>query len=142
MSQANPGPPTDHVGLDILSIEECDTLLGQTEIGRVAFVADGDVQILPINYRYAQSSIFFRTAVGTKLEAASNHTPMSFEIDGFDADSKTGWSVLVKGVAEFILDEQVEADLDSLKLRPWAPPTQLRRWVRIMPEEITGRRIG
>lgn len=142
MTDMDPSKPTDHVGLDILSNEECDALLAGTEIGRVAFVSDGDIVILPINYRYSRRSIVFRTAVGTKLEAAASHAPMAFEIDGYDMDRKSGWSVLVKGVARFVMDEEAEPDLKYLDLRPWAPDTKVRRWVRITPDEITGRRLS
>ena len=67
--------------------------------------------------------------------------PVAFEIDGYDLEAKTGWSVLVKGIARYVLEDEEEAMLAQLDLRPWAPLTQVRRWVRISPEEITGRKI-
>lgn len=142
MTDPTPAVPTDHVGLEVLTEAECDSLLATTTIGRMAFVADGDVVIFPVNYRYRNHTIVFRTADGTKLEVAANHQPVAFEIDGYDTEAKTGWSVLVKGIARYVVDEAAEAELDDLDLRPWAPLTQVRRWVRITPEEITGRKIN
>ena len=137
----DPNPPTDHVGLEVLSNAQCDELLADNTIGRLAFVSDGDVVIFPVNYRYTNHTIVFRTADGTKLDVAANHQPVAFEIDGYDLESKTGWSVLVKGIARYVMEETEEAELSDLDLRPWAPLTRVRRWVRISPEEITGRKI-
>lgn len=141
MEDPNQAVPTDHIGLEVLSNAQCDELLAGTQIGRIAFVADGDVVIFPVNYRYIDHTIVFRTADGTKLEVAANHQPVAFEIDGYDIESKTGWSVLVKGIARYVMEDEEEAMLAELDLRPWAPLTQVRRWVRISPEEITGRKI-
>ncbi len=141
MNDPNPAVQTDHIGLEILSGAECDSLLASNQIGRMAFVADGDVVIFPVNYRYINHTIVFRTADGTKLEVAANHRPVAFEIDGYDTDAKTGWSVLVKGIARYVMEDEEEAELAELDLRPWAPLTRVRRWVRISPEEITGRKI-
>ena len=73
--------------------------------------------------------------------AAIGPRVVAFEIDGYDLEAKTGWSVLVKGIARYVLEDEEEAMLAQLDLRPWAPLTQVRRWVRISPEEITGRKI-
>ena len=133
--------PTDHAGLGVLSVEDCNELLFNTEIGRVAFVSDGDIVILPINYRFVDSTVVFQTTDGSKLDMAAEHKTVAFEIDGFDSVQQTGWSVLVKGTAQYVMEEEVEAQLRRLGLRPWAPYTRERRWVRILPDEISGRKI-
>lgn len=142
MNDPNPAVPTDHVGLEVLTNAECDSLLAENKIGRIAFVADGDIVIFPVNYRYTNHTIVFRTADGTKLDVAANHQPVAFEIDGYDTERKTGWSVLVKGIARYVMEDEAEDELAELDLRPWAPLTRVRRWVRISPEEITGRKIA
>ena len=140
MDDPNSTVPTDHIGLEVLSNAECDALLDSTRIGRIAFVADGDVVIFPVNYRYIDHTIVFRTADGTKLEVAANHQPVAFEIDGYDLETKTArGDPLV--TERRVLEDEEEAMLAKLDLRPWAPLTQVRRWVRISPEEITGRKI-
>jgi len=97
--------------------------------------------IFPVNYRFVNSTVVFQTTDGSKLNTASDHKTVAFEIDGFEPQQQTGWSVLVKGTAEEVMDEDVEAELHRLGLRPWAPYTKARRWVRILPDEITGRKI-
>jgi len=125
----------DHTGMEVLSPTECDELLASVPVGRVAFLDDGDPVILPVNFLWRGGVIIFRTSVGSKLDAAIRHRPVAFEVD--DWDSKSGWSVLVRGVAHEVLDGIDE--LDSLGLEPWA--AERDRWVEIRPAEITGRRI-
>lgn len=135
------GASVDRAGMEIIGREECDRLLGSTSVGRVAFLADGDITILPVNYAYHQGTIVFRTTVGAKLEAAARHAAVAFEIDDWDEASQSGWSVLVKGVAIEVLSDDEADGLFQLGLRPWADATSRRRWVRIRPDEITGRKI-
>ena len=108
---------------------------------RRASVVRDLVAILPVNYRFHEGMIVFRTATGSKLEAAARRAPVAFEIDGWDAATQTGWSVLVKGTAVEALSDD-EADwLLGLDLRPWSATVDRRWWVRIRPDEITGRKI-
>ena len=138
---SNQDRPTDHAGLQVLTPEECNERLDETEIGRVAFVSEGDVVILPVNYRFVNGTVVFQTTDGSKLDMATDHKAGAFEIDWLAPQHQTGWSVLVKGTAEYVMDEELEAEFRRLGLRPWAPYTKARRWVRILPDEITGRKI-
>lgn len=135
-------PAADRGGIAILTTEECDRLLSSTPIGRVAFVAAGEPVILPVAYRYTRGTIVFRTARGEKLEAAGRRAPVAFEIDGWDAVGETGWSVLVKGVSEEVVDPAELEELRALGLRPWTEAVDRRLWIRIRADEVTGRRIG
>jgi ABC-type dipeptide/oligopeptide/nickel transport system permease subunit len=65
---------------------------------------------------------------------------VAFEVDGYDAELGEAWSVVVKGWAHEL--ERVEELLhaEDLPLFPWnASPKG--RWVRIEPEDVTGRRF-
>lgn len=134
--------PTDHAGQEVMSAEECNDKLASTPVGRVAFISEGDVTVLPVNYRFHEGMIVFRTASGSKLEAAARHAAVAFEIDGWDANTQTGWSVLVKGTAVEALSDQEAHWLLGLDLRPWSDAVERRWWVRIRPDEITGRKIN
>ncbi len=131
----------DHAGLLILGPNACDEYLATTPVGRLAFVHDGEVQIFPVNYRWHRGTVVFRTATGAKLDAAAMLRSVAFEIDGWDANTATGWSVLVTGVAEEVESEDEVSELAGLDLRPWAGPRGRDRWMRIRPESITGRSI-
>ena len=130
-------PPTDHAGLEVLTYDECVERLQHSQVGRLAFLADGEVQIFPVNYRWHEGAVVFRTAPGTKLDAAFFKKVAAFEIDGWDSVFETGWSVVVKGLVKAV---DPTPDMESLDLRPWAGPGR-DDWVRIRPDEVTGRRI-
>lgn len=132
----------DHGGLEVLSTDECRALLAQEQIGRVAFVAAGEPLVLPVNYRMHDGHIVFRTTTGEKLDAARNAKSVAFEIDSWDTTTKTGWSVIVRGASQDVYKAAEIAELKQLGLEPWADAVARDNWVRIVPDEITGRRIA
>ena len=90
----------DRTGLERLEREDCLRLLASQRVGRVAVVSVGQPLIFPVNYALDGDTVVFRTAAGTKFDAAVRGAPASFEIDSFDALYHTGWSVVVSGRAE------------------------------------------
>ena len=132
----------DRTGLEVLEREECLRLLAGEEVGRIGVVAGGHPLILPVNYVLDGDQVVFRTAPGTKLQAACR-TAVAFEVDRFDRARHAGWSVVVQGVAEEVTsfsDPAVLARLDRLHLVPWAEGDK-PNVVRIVPRVITGRRV-
>ena len=67
--------------------------------------------------------------------------PVAFEVDGYDADRRAGWSVLVRGIAAHVTDEAEVERLLQLGVWPWADAVPRLSWVRITAHEITGRQI-
>lgn len=132
----------DWSGLEVLSQGECLQLLGAGAVGRIGFVDAGSPVILPVNYTMDGPAVVFRTAQGSKLSASMMQRPVCFEVDDWDAQSHTGWSVLAKGVADEVLDDQELERLAALPVRPWSRPDLRDHWVRILVEELTGRRIS
>jgi nitroimidazol reductase NimA-like FMN-containing flavoprotein (pyridoxamine 5'-phosphate oxidase superfamily) len=114
---------------------ECLELLHTEKVGRIGVVFEGRPEIFPVNYSLdASDAIIFRTAIGTKLPSAVNHHVV-FEVDHFESDSRTGWSVVVHGVAQqtdYVTEGQDE-------LVPWRDDTPYL--VRIAQLSMTGRRI-
>ena len=133
---------TDRSGLTVLSVDDCMRLLSShvPRVGRVGFLADGKPCILPVNYVFYEGTVVFRTDPGSKLNAASGAQHVAFEVDEIDMDWREGWSVLVQGRAEEVLDADELERLQSLPLRPWGPGPKAS-YVRIMSTDITGRRI-
>ncbi len=141
MSTALP-PETDGTGIIALGHDECVELLASTPIGRIAF-RDGDrVSVLPVTFGWVEDSVVFRTLEGAKLNAAVAHEQVAFEIDGWDDNKRAGWSVVIHGVAREV-DEWAEAEqLEQSGVFAWAKERWRDRWVRIQPDEITGRRLA
>lgn len=132
---------TDHQGLDVLSSEECAELVAGEEIGRVGFNQRGQTIILPVNYAFIAGSVLFRTAPGSKLDIALIGGPTSFEVDAWDAETRSGWSVLIKGRSAEVTDEWVVSLAEHFGVEPWADQIPRDHWVRISVDEISGRWI-
>jgi uncharacterized protein len=116
-------------------------LLSSQSVGRVAFVLDGRPVILPVNYAVDGWTIVFRTTYGGKLVAASSGALVAFEADSFDRQNRVGWSVVARGTAETVYDEEMIDRLEALQLDTWANGDR-HHWVRIHLQEVTGRRIA
>lgn len=121
---------------------ECEQLLTSTPIGRMGFDFAGTPVILPVNFRYVNGDIVFRTSTGRKLHAVAANKRVAFEVDQWDAWNRIGRSVLVVGEASEIQEWEQLQQAEDLGLHPWAETADDDRWVRITPERITGRRIG
>lgn len=128
----------DHQGLEVIGIDECWQLLAGTPVGRVAFVDGGEPMVLPVNHAVIGHRVVFRTFRGSLLHEALMSEPVAFQVDAFDPDERTGWSVVVRGIAEVADDPD---ELHELGLEPWADAVVRDDWVQIRAEEVTGRRI-
>jgi len=131
----------DWSGLEVLTYDECRYLLSIEPVGRLGFVHDGSPVVLPINYVLDGGSIVFRTGRGSKLETATMGRAVCIEIDSWNALEHTGWSVVAKGHAEHVADGAELERLARLPVKPWCRPDVRRNWVRVMIEELSGRRI-
>jgi nitroimidazol reductase NimA-like FMN-containing flavoprotein (pyridoxamine 5'-phosphate oxidase superfamily) len=129
--------------IEDLAESECLELLKTHHFGRVAFVeqADGPPVIMPVNYLVHAETVVVRTDPRSKLGNALRDAPVSFEIDGIDQRERRGWSVVVSGRAQQIVDLRELEELHQIPLLPWAPGDR-SQYVRITPELVTGRRIS
>jgi hypothetical protein len=67
-------------------------------------------------------AIVIRTDAGTKL-AAANHATVTFEVEEIDQRTRSGWSVLVRGLAEEVTTEHRTELIERTKasgVEPWA----------------------
>jgi uncharacterized protein len=121
-------------------LEELDNgaswdLLAGEQVGRLGVVVSGRPEIFPVNYSLdASGSVILRTALGTKLDAAVNHHVV-FEVDHFDPEVRSGWSVVVHGVAH----HTGRVAEGARPLKPWRDDTPYL--LRIAAMSISGRRI-
>lgn len=134
-------PSLDRHGLEVLGADECLELLRGQPVGRLAFLHEGGPMILPVNFVPSQGGVAFRTADGSKLDVAIMGRPVAFEVDGYDAELRTGWSVLLRGVAELVDDPERAAGLERRHLDTWSVQAHAGSWVHVRVEEISGRRI-
>jgi uncharacterized protein len=135
-----PGQSLDHAGLETISLNHCLYLVASVPVGRIGFIADGEVQVLPVNHLVDGQDVVFRTAPGSKLSAAEEHGTVTFEADAYDEKQHSGWSVVITGRAEPV-DSATEIErLGRRGLRPWVTVVDRPYWIRIRPSAVTGRR--
>ncbi len=125
--------------VEVLDQAECLALLGAQRLGRLAVTRGPDVgpHVVPVNYTLLRGSIVFRSAPGTKLDRLVTE-PVTFEVDSFDPYMRSGWSVVVEGIAYEASDREME--FEDINLRPLVE-RQNSRWARLVPRSMTGRRI-
>jgi nitroimidazol reductase NimA-like FMN-containing flavoprotein (pyridoxamine 5'-phosphate oxidase superfamily) len=128
--------------VEVLSADECVQLLTRDTVGRVAFVSPTGPRVVPVNYVSDDLAITFRTTAYSELATYAPGSPVSFEIDHLERETKRGWSVVAHGICERVTEEEARRwFIDPEHLEPWAEgvrPTVLRiEW-----REISGRRIG
>ncbi|MDE0802152.1 MAG: pyridoxamine 5'-phosphate oxidase family protein [Acidimicrobiales bacterium] len=130
----------DRHGLEVLSVEECWALLAAAPIGRVALVDAGEPSVFPVTHAVEGHTIAFRSGSGTKLEAAAMNRPLAFEVDDWDAEQRSGWSVLAHGMGETVYEDEVLSSFES-GLEPWLDSATRGTWIRIRVTDVSGRRI-
>src|SRR5437899_746207 len=112
MALATEGPT-----LEELALGECLELLASSSVGRVAVGIPGEAPlVVPVNYVVDGDVVVFRSDPGTKVNAL-REGPVSFELDQVDPTHRSGWSVLVQGVAY----EATEAEIREVDLESWVP---------------------
>ena len=135
IAPAEGGP---HGTVAALPREECELLLAEGCVGRLAYVARSGVpDIVPVNYLWHDGTLLIRSGPGPKLQAADRRELVAFEVDLVDEESWTGWSVVVAGRLERVPPEEV----GRLPLpQPWSNGHR-RHVIRVQASRVSGRRI-
>lgn len=130
----------DQAGLEILDVDQCLRRLRSVQVGRVALSTEAAPLIFPVNFGVLDTSVVFRTGKGTKLDAAIRNAAVAFEADAVHSIFETGWSVVVVGIAEEVLEPTEIDRVTQMGLRPWAPGPR-SHLIKIRPTLVSGRRI-
>jgi uncharacterized protein len=131
----------DRNGLEVLDRAVCLHLLANSSFGRVGVSAQALPAVLPVTYKLVDEDIVFTTASGAKLQAATDHAVIAFEVDHFDPLDHTGWSVLVTGVARPVTDAEQSERLRQAGVPRWLAGDDTR-FVILGTDRISGRRLG
>lgn len=127
--------------MSVIERDECLRLLAGDEIGRLAVVAGNTAIVVPVNYALDGDTVVFRTDPGTKLDDGPR-ARASFEVDSFDRDRRTGWSVVATGRLEEVTryDAAAFERVRRLAVDPWVGVDKAH-WMRLVPDRVTGRRV-
>jgi len=122
-----------------LDRERCLQLLTTTTVGRIAFVDDQGVQLVPVNFALLDDAIYLRTLADGFIAGSIGH-PVAFGVDYHGASFRLGWNVTVKGIVEEVTDEATrERVMTYERLDPWAGGDRTLV-LRIGIDSIDGRR--
>lgn len=122
-----------------LGTAECWTLLEGAELGRLALAdADGVPDVFPVNIVAHEGSVYLRSARDSKLAGIAARPAAALEVDG--EDETTLWSVVLRGTAVQVRDEQEihrSGVLGVVSPNPRHKPFV----IKVTPRSVTGRRF-
>jgi nitroimidazol reductase NimA-like FMN-containing flavoprotein (pyridoxamine 5'-phosphate oxidase superfamily) len=124
-----------------LSLEDCLELLASKSVGRVAYTERAMPAVIPVTFGLDGHRIVIRTRVGGVLARQLDNAVVAFEVDEVDEQVRSGWSVLVTGVAKVVRDPSELLRLERGWPLPWAGGDR-RQLITITPGHISGRRVG
>ena len=116
--------------------ERARELLASHTVGRLVERVGDIVDIFPINYWSDGHSVVFRTAAGPKLAGIATANEVLRETD--HVTEEFSWSVVARGTARILEDNDEIEDATQLELNPMVP-TKKPVFVEITAEEVTGR---
>ena len=132
----------------ILELDEAESLrlIAPGGIGRIAYNSRFGPAVLPVNYKWHDGAIVFRTTRHSALDEdlqtgiAGGEYMVAFEIDDLDFPGRQGWSVLIQGPAHHVESGAERTAAMAAGVEPWAGGER-ELFLRIVPHRITGRRI-
>ncbi len=124
-----------------LGRDACLDLLTQVPIGRVAVSIGALPAVRSVRFAVTTSGVVFRVAPASKLHRAVVNAVVAFHADHFDEGGRLGWSVLVRGHCEEVIDPGDVASLEGLRLESWTDPPGGDRFVRVPLTVVTGEQV-
>jgi nitroimidazol reductase NimA-like FMN-containing flavoprotein (pyridoxamine 5'-phosphate oxidase superfamily) len=124
-----------------LDRQDCMRLLAKVPVGRVVYTRQALPAVLPINFSLdTNSSVVLRTSPQSDLVRAIDGVVVAFEADEFDAETRSGWSVVITGRAFVVTDPAENERLSQAGPVSWMPLKDAV-FVRIESEMVTGREL-
>jgi hypothetical protein len=119
---------------------ECRRLIAPGGVGRIAFGTIAGPIVVPVNFAVLADTLVIRTAEGTVIDGHADEQ-VALEVDHIDEALCQGWSVLVRGPARRVAHPaELRRLQEEAAVWPWAGGER-EVYVRVVPREITGRRI-
>ncbi|MET8857743.1 pyridoxamine 5'-phosphate oxidase family protein [Streptomyces sp. NPDC004579] len=124
-----------------LDRQECLRLMAKVPVGRVVYTRQALPAVLPVNFCLdTDDSVVLCTSSDSELVRAIDRVVVAFEADEFDAETRSGWSVVVTGRATVVTDRAEHERLAQVGPTSWMP-LRSAVFVRIESEMATGREL-
>ena len=114
----------------------CLALLTTQHVGRLIIDAATPV-VRVVNYTAFEHTIMFRSDPGPQIDAIIDQ-PVVFEADMVDDRTRSGWSVVVRGIARDVSEHLAGLGQAAANVEPWAPGPK-NVWIGIDIDDVTGR---
>ena len=132
---------TDERALGELSRTEALQLLASVSVGRLVFTHQALPAIRPVNHLIEADTIVIGLTAGSAFAVSlrAGGTVVAYEADSLDLAERSGWTVIVVGVA------RIETAADAVRryraqLRPWLSGA-MTDVITISSEIVTGYRL-
>lgn len=119
----------------------CWELVAASTVGRLGWVADSRVLVLPVNYVVDAGTIVIRTAPDGELSRIEDAAAeLAFEVDHHDRVTGSGWSVLMGGTLTPMSEDEAAAVSGLDRVVPWAGGDRSLH-LRFTPRTLSGRTV-
>jgi nitroimidazol reductase NimA-like FMN-containing flavoprotein (pyridoxamine 5'-phosphate oxidase superfamily) len=126
--------------LATLTEAEAIALLGTQDVGRLVFTRWALPAVTPVNFVLRDGAIWIWTASTSSMWQAVRGSVVAFEVDQLDAGTRSGWSVVVLGVAELVTRPEEIERARRYGPEPWIPGRK-EHLLKIPLKLVSGRRI-
>ena len=124
--------------ISTLTEEESWELVDVASVGRLGFLADGDVKIIPVNYLLDVDVIIRTLPDGIIAKLAG--TRVTFEVD-YHSNEGVGWSVLMHGDLKELPADEAELVGRWTRVLPWTGGNR-SLFLSFHADSIEGRRVA
>ena len=124
----------------VLARAECLRLLAGADVGRVGVSIDALPVILPVHFVVTDESVVFRSALGTRHDAATLGAVVVFQADGYDPSGTSGWSVMLQGVGAAAAGVP-RSPVGSGWAHPWLSRVGDHRLIQLATDNLRGWRF-
>jgi len=122
-----------------LDSAECWALLDTETLGRLAVLDEtGRPDLFPINYLVHYRRLYMQSVYGSKTASILRNPAVAFEVDSIDAAGDARWSVVIRGNATLLEDEELEIRGSGVRRLASFEPSKKWDYIRVAPASITG----
>lgn len=125
-------------GLEVMSRTEAIGLLEAQEVGRLVYTRRVLPAVIPVNFVVRGGAVLIRTGSKSSLAQAVRGAAVVFQVDEVDRAKRSGWSVIVTGIAQLVTDHAELVRVRADGPVPWAPGVK-EHFIRIPLTTVTGR---
>ena len=141
--------------MEEITPERAKSFLSEAAVAHIGVISHGEPYVTPMSFVVQGNRILFRTKPGKRYEAMVENPSVSIEVSRFDEDSGDWSSVIVKGTAALVIDDETIAETIRLLLRKYEssigspltrggiqPMASFPHVIEVAIEEITGMTSG